>query len=239
MNNPNLGYNFTMSEAPSLDHNEVFITKPFEVLIPPAERRFNSETFTYILNVTEPLKIALENAGIVLPDTLKVRSAAVEDITLNRKMEFHLTCVSFSHREMMREAATQYADGVEAFCRHVSELLSALDFSFTVDMSNIRLIHNLEYDPNAVRDGQSYESENTIIVDIETTGIQEFYRRMKDSLGVDLGTSAAHATLYIQDNDDATGLGIGIRNLVEQQKGPSMYGPYIASVAIQLKNAEA
>ncbi|MDO8593619.1 MAG: hypothetical protein Q7R59_01825 [bacterium] len=228
-----------MSESSGLNHKEGLTTKPLEVLMPPAERRFNQETFTYILNVTQPLEATFEKASIVLPDTLEARSAAGEDITLKRKKEFHLTCVGFSHRGIMEEAAMRYADGREAFCRRVSELLSGIDFSFAVDMSTVRLIQNLEYDPEAVRERKSYESANTIIVDVETTGIQEFYRCMKEELGVDLGTSAAHATLYIQDNGDATGLGIGIKNIEEQQKGASSYGPYIASVPIQWKNEEA
>lgn len=227
-----------MSETPNLNQEGVQTINPLEVLIPPSERQFNSETFTYILNVTEPLEIAFENAGIVLPDTFTVRSSAVGNITLNRKKEFHLTCIGFSHRGIMEEAAARYADGREAFCNQVSELLSEVDFSFTVNPSKIRLIQNLEYSPDAVRAGESYESANTIIVDVETAGIQEFYRHMKEELDVDLGTSVAHVTLYIQDNGDATGLGIGIRNIKEQQKGASEYGPHITSSAVQWKDEE-
>ena len=223
-----------MSESPLLDRETWPAPKFLEVLMPPAEREFNSETFTYILNVTKPFEDALLQEGIVLADMLEAHSAAGETIMLNRKKEFHLTCVSFSHREIMEEAAVRYAGGREEFCRRVSELLSEVDFSFTVDMSKIRLIQNLEYDPEAVREGRSYESKNTVVVDVETTGIQEFYRRMKETLGIDLGTSVAHVTLYIQGNGDATGLGIGIRNIEEQQKGVSVYGPHLLSAPFKL-----
>jgi hypothetical protein len=70
------------------------------------------------------------------------------------------------------------------------------------------------------------------MIPLDMPGLREFVERMKDELGIDLGRAEAHVTLYIKDNGDVTGLGIGLYDISKQAAG--IMDPHITIEPIQL-----
>lgn len=166
---------------------------------------------TYIIPITEQIEKVLS-----LPETVSLPEGK-----FIRKKEFHASAMGFGTREHIGEKIKEAgAQGIDLVSK-INGILSDINFSFTVDPHSIKLIHNLEYDRDAVinKTGQAaFESECSIVVDIDMPGMAELYRRMR-GLGIELGKPSAHITLYIKDNGPATGLGIAITDFEKQNRG--------------------
>ncbi len=194
-----------------------------EVKLPPKHRELSmsgdAKDFTYIIPISEALE-----------DILPMK----ESITLNegeflKKKEFHVTALGFGTKDMIKEQVEVVSKRGEDLVQKINEILSQINFSFKVDLNSIKLIHNNNYDREAVikKTGRAaFESEYTITIDIEMPGMIEYYNRMRE-IGIDLGQPATHVTLCIKQNGEATGLGIAITDFDEQVQGNTF--PYIES----------
>ena len=187
----------------------------FVCAVPPMRRELFQKNglkdLRYILPITSPLERALS-----LPPTISIPEGEFV-----RKQEFHVTLLGFSTRALLEEAALEAALEGRDLPEEINQILSEIDFSFTLSEEGMMLIHNLDYDPEAVRTRMgkaAFESESTVIVGMHMPGIVLFYERMR-TLGIELGHPVAHVTLYIRQNGDATGLGIGITDLDGQLAG--------------------
>ena len=200
------------------------------IQIGPSERKINMgegwNDFTYILPVTEALNRVLQ-----LRDEIRLS----EGIFL-RKNELHITLLGLGTKELIRTEFEKKAEqGVDIMVA-INKMLSELDFSFDLDLNSVKMVHNLDYDPEAVRTKKgraAFESEDTVIMDVNMPGLKILCDRFQKELGIDLGTPASHITLYIKDNGDATGLGIGIHDLAKQIKGE--IHPHIELKPLQVK----
>lgn len=190
-------------------------SRKIEIALPKEKRKIamqgSPKEYTYIIPVTEYIQKALS-----LPEWFTLDEGEFE-----RKSEFHVTALGFSSREKIREKVAKAQTRGENLLEKIDAALSDTDFSFTIDATSAKVIHNLEYDPEAVRTQTgkaAFESEYTIIVDVEMPGMRAFYDRMMD-VGIDLGERATHITLFIKQNGEATGLGIGITDFEGQVAG--------------------
>lgn len=202
----------TFSEAFPSEVQEM-TPREIHVSIPPAERRIvqdgSAKDCTYILPVTDGLEQVLR----VRP-TLELPQGQFK-----RKKEFHATAIGFGKREEVRLAIERLNMEGKDGIRIVNDLLSSIDFSFDIIPADTKLIVNRKYDPPGVRAGTSFESEASVVVHVRMPGMEEFYSRLREEAGVDLGVPVSHVTLYIKENGDATGLGIGLYDLAAQTSG--------------------
>lgn len=203
--------------------------------LPPQERALRNDgaitDHTYIIMLGEKIR-----EQIYLPQTIQLPEG-----TFQVKDEFHVTALNFGKTAEEIMQRSQAEDGNE-FRAAINKALSEIDFSFDLDLSTLRIIHNLDYDSELVV-GQrtnpqtppaqgAFESEYTITVDVVMPGMQEFYNRMRD-LGVELGEPSTHVTLYIKEqleNDEAKGMGIALNNFEQQLIGEAF--PHIEAHAV-------
>jgi len=182
-----------------------------EVKLAPEARELNNLN-TYIILVTEAIEKALPiKERLVLPEG-----------EFLRKKEFHVTALGFGTKDEIKEMVEATSERGENLIQKINEILSAIDFSFTIDLNSVRFVHNKDYDANAVltKTGRAaFESEYTITIDVNMPGMNEFYDRMREEVGLDLGQPATHVTLYIKQNGPATGMGIAITDLEGQIRG--------------------
>lgn len=198
-------------------------TKNIHVPIPITTREMvgpgTPKEYCYILPVTESLEY-------VLPSLEPVKELPM-GIFL-RKKELHVTLLGFGTRDLIRQKIKEgQMRGIDVRTA-INTLLSTINFSFEVALGSTQLVHNLQYSPEAIRTGQgraAFESEYTIIISLEMPGLHEFVQRMRDELGIEIGRAEAHVTLYIKDNGEVSGLGIGLYNIEKQVAG--LMEPYI------------
>lgn len=211
-------------------HESTMERKKIRVHIPPAPREMvgpgTPKEFCYILPITKELEHVFPTI-----DSTKILPMG----TFLRKKEFHVTLLGFGTREQIRQKIEEGAARGLDVKKAINDLLSTIDFSFDVEVGSTQLVHNLQYSPEAIRTGQgraAFESEYTIIISLEMPGLREFVRRMREDLSIDLGRAEAHVTLYIKDNGEVTGLGIGLYDIAKQVAG--VMDPHITIEAIQL-----
>jgi len=219
---PTEGWNWIQKSADvvhteiSQEFQDTISEKDLYVALPPTERKL-SNFFTYIVPIpSAPLeKVIPVRNQISLPEG-----------EFLRKKEFHITALGFWTSELL-ERAIEFSNDDEQekvkLSEKINTLLSQADFSFTIDPNSIKLVHNKEYDSEAVlnkKGKKQYESEYTIIVDVKMPGMDELYGKLNElNLDLDLWKPATHITLYIKQNDEATGYGIGITDFAWQVEG--------------------
>ncbi len=210
-----------MSESQPIDPTELIgeireKSARLVVSVPPESRRLIEEggkkDLTYILPVTPAIERALAlRTTVVLPEG-----------SFQRKKEFHVTAIGFDGAELVRAVAAERGGDQAAVTGRINELLSETDFSFEIDPTSAKVVTNLEYDADAVRSKvgrKQHTSEKSVVMDVHMPGMVAFYDKLRAELGIDLGHPAAHVTLYVKDNGDATGLGIGIKDYEAQLRG--------------------
>lgn len=191
--------------------------------LPAQERTLREDNVitdhTYIIMLGEKIREKLD-----LPESINLPEGEFKI-----KNEFHVTALGFDTAKDIMERS-QAENGPE-FRAEVNKALSEIDFSFNLNIDSLKVIHNLQYDPHAVirqkenpknpPEQGAFESEYTVVVDVDMPGMDLFYARMRD-LGVELGSPATHVTLYIKQqrlNPHATGLGINMRDMQAQLQG--------------------
>lgn len=179
---------------------------------------------TYILPITAQVERLFN-----LPPTILIEGEVFE-----RKNEFHVTLLGFGTRQRLNKRIEEEAEAGQNLVQEINAILSGIDFSFSPSSTGAALIQNLDYDQQAViaQTGRAaFESESTIVLGIDMPGLSEFYERMR-TLGLELGRPAAHVTLYLKQNGNATGLGIAITDFQAQLAGTAF--PRITAKKIQL-----
>lgn len=179
--------------------------------IPKRERsltRGGSKDCSYIVDLTEGLE-----GAVSLPET-----AWAEGQKFHKKKEFHSTAIGFNQARALKKIIKSFNKDPQLehdFVTRVNEILSDIDFSFDLNLKDAKYVRSLNYDSEAVKNGGSFTSEATIIVDIRMPGVEELYDRINKEFGIDMGSPNPHITLYIKDQEDpeTVGLGIGLNNL--------------------------
>lgn len=180
--------------------------------------------YSYILPIDS--NILVDTAS--LPESLILDSG-----TFFRKYEFHLTILGFHTAELIKNYndAHPHAHIIDS----INSVLLSTDFSFTLLPDTLQLVTNLDYSAQAVRSHvgpKQFESEQTIIIAIACPGYNKFFASLQ-RLGIHIPSSSPHLTLYIKDNQDATGLGIAISDLHSQLRGETF--PHISVMPLKVK----
>lgn len=187
--------------------------------------------FTYIIPITKYIDDFLQKKSLKLPD-----QCALPEGQFQRKKEFHVTAFGFGTKKLVETKINEAKERGEDLLSQINDILSETDFSFSCNPETLKVVHNKEYDSKSVvsQNGKAaYESEYTIVMDIEMPGMKHFFDRMQE-LGISLGVPATHVTLYIKQNGEATGLGIAITAYERQLKGEVF--PHIETREIALKD---